>query len=150
MYTLNKILPLFFAVFISGCATIFSSNIRNVGINSHPQKADILITNQLGQVVYKGKTPIILPLNSNIGSFRSATYFVAFSKDSFQQQSAILQAKFNWVSLLNVVFPPGFIVDGLTGSMYRLGTVYVLENLKYQPPVIKYDDLPKYYPSLTK
>ena len=105
---MNKILLFSFVVLLSSCATILSTNIRNVGINSHPQKAKIRVTNQIGQIIFEGQTPVILPLKLSIASFTAAEYNIAFSKDSFQQHKIILKAKYNWVSALNIAFPPGF------------------------------------------
>jgi hypothetical protein len=144
---MNKIVFVFFAIIVSSCATIFSPAIRNVGINSHPQKANIKVENQLGELIYEGKTPVILPLKSSFSSFTPAQYRISFSKDSFQSQNFVLKAKFNWVSLF---FPPGLLVDGITGNMYIIKNVYILEDLKLEPPVVKYDDLPAYTPSRTK
>jgi hypothetical protein len=144
---MNKIVFVFLALTVSSCATVFSPAIRNVGINSHPQKANIKVENQLGELIYEGKTPVIVPLKSSVGSFTPAYYTISFSKDSFQNQNYLLKAKFNWVSLLN---PLGLLVDGITGNMYIIKNVYILEELKIEPPVVKYDDLPAYTPSTTK
>ena len=143
----NKILFLCIIIFLTGCASILSTNIGNVGINSHPQGATIRIKNQKGFFVYEGKTPIIIPLKASAGFFTPAHYFITFSKDSFQQQSAEIGTKFNWISAL---FIPGIIVDGMTGYMFRIKDVYIQGDLKKETPVIKYDDLPKYYPKLKK
>ena len=131
------------------CATVISNNISNVGINSHPQKANIRITDKNGQLIFVGKTPVIVPLKSTIGLFNPAEYYISFSKDSFQKKAELVKAGFNWWSAFNFVLP-FILIDAISGNMFQIHDVYLKEELMPEAPVIKYDELPQYYHTPTK
>ena len=50
------------AFFLTGCASIISKNMYPVSINSSPTGATILIEDEDGKQIYKGKTPATITL----------------------------------------------------------------------------------------
>lgn len=94
----------------SGCATLFSGSKESVSINSDPSGATILIDG-----IEMGRTPATLHVRrAGLGSKT-----VTLRMPGYQDRSFVLQSTFNAVSLVNVFFWPGFIVDALTGSITK-------------------------------
>jgi hypothetical protein len=130
------------SLLLNSCATILSHNTYLVGINSHPQHAKLRITDNTETIIFDGNTPVALFLKSYSGPFTPAVYHIYISKDSFQTKSYIVQSKFNRWSFGNIIFPFGFIIDGLTGNLYQIRMTYFQDDLVPKNKIIKYDDLP--------
>jgi hypothetical protein len=94
-----------------GCATVFSGTRENVVINSNPSGALILVDG-----LEMGTTPATVPLSRpGLGGGKTVTLRL----DGYADRSFALQSTFNAVSLVNLLFWPGFIVDALTGAITR-------------------------------
>lgn len=99
-------LPVFLA---SGCATIFSPSHDPVTISSVPEGSAVFMD---GNRV--GKTPVTIQVKRQLTAPR-----VEVKNDGYYPQGVILQNQLNGVSLLNIFFWPGFIVDAATGSLMK-------------------------------
>lgn len=97
----------------SGCATIFSPSSDTIIFNSNPSGASVKLN---GNRV--GTTPVTVPVERELSDPTAQ-----FTKDGFESQFVMLNKKFNNTALLNLLFWPGFIVDALTGSLYRYSTL---------------------------
>ena len=98
------------AVF-SGCATIGGQNSRYINVNSDPIGADICIDNKI-----YGKTPATIQLPEYIYGGKT----IVLKKKGFIERSIDIRTSFQFISLLDAFFWPGFIVDGITGSLVRI------------------------------
>ena len=108
---------------LSGCASIVTDTTHPVTINSLPNKADFIVTNQHGKTVQSGRTPATITLKPSSEYFKGEKYTLKFQKDGYGTQSTPLNAQLNnwyWGNLLFGGFPGMFIVDPLTGAMWTL------------------------------
>ena len=105
-------------VFLTGCATMFTSPTDHITFNSSPEGANVEI-NGMSQV----KTPVTVPVKKSMNSPQ-----VQMKKNGYEGKPVFLQTSFNAVSLLNIFVWPGFIVDIVTGKMWKYDpTTYNVE-----------------------
>ena len=116
---------------MSSCATIFSSSKYKLSVGSNPSDAKFKVTNREGKKVYEGKTPKEIELKANSSFFIKQSYKINFPdhKKSFNVECEI--DPWYWV---NLVLGSGgilgfFIIDPLTGAMYKLKTNSIEANL---------------------
>lgn len=112
-------------IFLSGCASIVGKNMYPVTINSHPDEATILIKDESGKQMYKGKTPTTITLSSGEAYFHPKKYSVTFSKTGYEDQTTEIKAGLSGWYFGNIIFGGLIgllIVDPLTGNMWKLPT----------------------------
>lgn len=117
-YLAMSALPLIFA---SGCASIVSDSQYDVRVNSDPASA-YTITNQNGLEVAGGRTPDVVSLAASRGFFSGAMYTMTFEADGYDKKTVqLLSSVDGWV-VGNLLFggPIGLVIDGATGSMFKL------------------------------
>ncbi len=110
---------------LSGCASIVSKNVYPVTFDSHPDAATIIIKDEDGKQIYKGKTPTTLSLPAGEAYFHAKTYTVTFSKPGYEERTTEIKAGLDGWYIGNLLFGGliGFlIVDPLTGNMWKLPT----------------------------
>ena len=99
------------AVFLSGCATLFSEDMRPVSLNSNPVGASVLID---GNVM--GTTPLTLDLSNHEG------HTIVFQSEGYVDFTCVLEVGtgLRWVILdaLGGFIP--IIVDAATGNWQEL------------------------------
>jgi hypothetical protein len=95
----------------TGCASMFGDNTRQVTVNSQPSGAGIYMDG-----VRHGTTPAIITLPSHIYGGK----VISLRKDGYLEQSATINSKFQPVGLWNILFWPGFIIDGVTGDTVKI------------------------------
>ncbi len=94
------------AVLCSGCATILSGSSQNITITSEPPGAHVKIAQQ------SGTTPAILQVPKG----KDYPIEVTHGTDT---RVLPLQRTFDAISVLNIFFWPGFIVDAVTGAITK-------------------------------
>jgi hypothetical protein len=110
-----------FVVWLSGCATIFTGSNDNITFKSVPEGAKVEIN---GNSV--GRTPVTVPVKRALTPPQ-----VMLKLDGYDQRSILLQNGFNGISILNIFFWPGFIVDAATGTLMKYDVVtYEGDNVK--------------------
>lgn len=109
---------------IEGCASIAGENTRSVKINSNPSGATILVDHQ-----QYGKTPAIINLPNYIYGGKAIT----LRKQGYQDQTKLVHAKFQPVSLFNILFWPGFIIDAATGNIVKIDPKDLSLNYQLMP-----------------
>jgi len=139
-------------LFLGGCASIVSKSEYPVLISSQPEGAEIKIKNNAGENVYVGKTPTTINLKAGAGYFKGETYTVNFQKENHTPHTAQIERGVDgWYLAGNLVFGGligWFIVDPLTGAMWKLENLHVdLEpservSLHEQLHIITIDDVP--------
>lgn len=102
------------AAFASGCASIFTGTSDPVVLNSTPPGATIEINGNL-----YGRTPTTVELGR---SWKPQQ--VQFSLAGHEPQTMTIQKTFNPVTLLNIFFYPGVIVDLITASVMKYDRLY--------------------------
>jgi hypothetical protein len=120
------------ALLCSGCASILSESQYPVTINSHPDGATILVKDERGLQLYRGKTPTTLTLKSGEAYFHGKEYTVTFSKDGYEEQTAFVTKALDGWYIGNIVFGGLIgilIVDPLTGAMWKLSPKYLTVTL---------------------
>jgi len=111
------------AMLTTGCASIVSDSSYPVTINSNPEGATFLVTNDKGVQIHSGRTPSTVTLKSGSGYFSSASYTVTLKKEGFEDKSFVIESKLDGWYVGNILFGGliGFlIVDPITGAMWKL------------------------------
>ena len=93
-----------------GCATIFSGTDEDITFDSEPSGATVRID---GIVV--GTTPTTVEVDRP--GFEDQD--ITLELEGYEDRRFELDKEFNTVSILNILFWPGFIVDALTGAIYK-------------------------------
>lgn len=120
MLNLNRCLFLAVSALVaSSCATIFSGTTQMINV----QIVDEATNEPLEGVqcrVTDGKG-LIFPVSGNPGQFTATKgngpLTPSCKKEGYVQTSFGMGESFNGVTLINVLFWPGFIVDGVSGAM---------------------------------
>lgn len=96
---------------ISGCASIAGDNTRAVRVTSQPSGAAILVDNQ-----QYGVTPAVVNLPTYIYGGKSLT----LRKKGYQDQTTMVNSKFQPIALLDILFWPTFVIDAATGNIVKI------------------------------
>ncbi|MFH1798510.1 MAG: hypothetical protein ABH844_04110 [Candidatus Omnitrophota bacterium] len=110
-------------IFLTGCASIVSKNMYPVTFNSHPDEATIIIKDETGKQIYKGRTPTTLSLSSGEAYFHPKKYTIMYSKTGYEEQTTEVRAGIDGWYFGNIIFGGLIgllIVDPLTGNMWKL------------------------------
>jgi len=129
-----KPLSLILVIVFAGCATIVGDKTHLMPINSTPDSATVLITDEKGVQVFRGQTPTTVTLQKSDGSYWGGkNYTVKISKDGYDAQIITVTSSPNgWYIAGNLVFGGligWFIVDPLNGAMYNLSPEQVTASL---------------------
>ena len=122
-----KLLMLLLAmVMLSGCASMVAGGDRKISIKSTPIDATVSIQDRESkQIVHKGQTPMIVPLSTRGGYFKSKQYDVTISKDGYDTKTFNIDSFLSGWYAGNIILWPvavigGLIIDPLTGAMWSL------------------------------
>ena len=96
---------------LTSCATIAGDNTRTVCVNSYPQGAGIFIEGQR-----HGTTPANVTLPNYIYGGKTMT----LKKEGYYDQAMTINTKFQPCGLWNLLFWPGFVIDGATGNTVKI------------------------------
>ncbi|HFD31516.1 MAG TPA: hypothetical protein ENJ28_02220 [Gammaproteobacteria bacterium] len=119
---------------ISGCATIVGDKTQTIPISSTPSDASVVITDEKGVQVFKGKTPTSVTLNKSDGSYWGKKSFtVNITKPGFGSQVIPIKASANGLYIAGNFLFGGligwFIVDPMNGAMYTLSPEQIASTL---------------------
>ena len=103
----------------AGCATIFASGPDVVNINSTPEGARVKLDG-----LRIGKTPMTATVE------RSSVGIVTLDLNGYEQETAQIRKSFNAVSLVNILFWPGFLVDAVTDNIQKHSTTPIFVELE--------------------
>lgn len=96
---------------MAGCASIAGDNNRAVRVTSNPAGASIYVDNQKF-----GTTPAVVNLPNYIYGGKTITV----RKRGYQDQSMVVNTRFQPVALLDFLFWPALVVDGANGSIVKI------------------------------
>lgn len=118
-------LALFYALFltITGCASLFGDNTRAVKVDSYPAGAAIYVDN-----LQYGVTPAVITLPNYIYGGKSVT----LRKKGYQDQTIMVNSKFQPIALLDIFLWPTFIIDAVTGDIVKIDPANLNLNYKLQ------------------
>ncbi|ANE52175.1 hypothetical protein [Flavisolibacter tropicus] len=120
---------------ITRCASIVSSTSWPFAIDTHPEGAEVRITNRRGEEIFRSKTPTVVRLKSGAGFFIKESYVVTLSMNGYDTKKINVECKLNGWYFGNAFIGGliGFlIVDPATGAMYRLASTGITENMTKQ------------------
>lgn len=129
---------LFVPVLLISCATIVGkSGPEDFRVNSTPDQARVLITDELGAKIFEGTTPTMLKLEKKKGYFSGKKYQVTLSKEGFKDHSVVVDTQVGgWYLAGNLVLGGligWLIVDPATGAMWTLNISEINAMLESQP-----------------
>lgn len=125
-----KKLVLLFCVVLSlaGCATILSGSTQSIdvhAINSETHNslstANCVIKDSAGNSYYTNTNPGTVLVTKNKGII-----YASCKSPGYTQNHTYISESFNPVTLLNILFWPGFIVDAMTGSIQKYPSYVVM------------------------
>ena len=119
---------------LASCATVFSASRYTVPIRSEPPGAHFVITDRKGLTVREGTTPAFVELKASGGYLKHASYRIELTKAGYEPAHTAVYARLNSWYLGNILLGPFcvlgfFVVDPLSGAMYRMDAQMVYEGL---------------------
>ena len=110
---------------LQGCATLMGDESQIVPINSTPPGASILVTDEQGKIVYRGKTPVSIAIKKSTGKYWGGKNFrIKLAKDGYISQNIQVNSSPNALYLAGNLLVSGgigwFMVDPFNGKMYSL------------------------------
>jgi len=121
----SRIVLVLLLVALAGCASIVGHPTQAISVSSTPSDATVVVTDQKGAEVFKGKTPAQVTLDKSDGSYwGKKSYTMTLSKQGYETQSVKIEASANgWYIFGNLLFGGligWFLVDPWNGNMYAL------------------------------
>lgn len=105
----NLIATIGVALLMSSCCTVFKGSKESVHIVTNPPGATVEVNG-----IERGTTPIDLSLKKG---FNGQT--VVLKKQGYERRTIVPETSFDAVSIVNLLFWPGFIIDAATGAMMK-------------------------------
>lgn len=119
---------------LSGCATLFSGTDDDITFDSEPQGAKVLID---GIVV--GTTPTTVVVDRPGLEETDVTVQL----EGYESRRFELDKEFNNTSILNIFFWPGFVIDALTGALFKYDQKSYTVDLEEGTVSLHLDELPR-------
>jgi hypothetical protein len=116
----------------SGCATLFSGTDEDVTFRSEPSGAQIIIDG-----VTVGTTPATVEVDRPGLNDMDVTVEL----EGYEARTFELDKKFNNTAIWNILFWPGFIIDALTGALFRYDKTNYNVNLENGTVSLRLQDL---------
>ncbi len=95
-------------LFLNGCGTLFTGTSSVFTISSEPGKAKVYVNG-----LYVGTTPISTSFK------KDKDYNIVIKKEGYDDASTVITRSFNPVSILNLLSPLCWIVDVVTGGVWK-------------------------------
>lgn len=96
---------------MTGCASIAGDNTRTIKVDSQPKGAAIFVDNQ-----QYGTTPAVITLPDYIYGGKTVT----LKKKGYDDQSIMVNSKFQPIALLDILLWPTFFIDAATGDLVKI------------------------------
>ncbi len=114
---------------LTACATIISGPSQRVNVQAVDEQDNSVISN-VSCLVMDGQG-FSYPVTGNPGSIAATrgngTLQVNCKKDGYNQTNIGTGSSFNAITIANVLFWPGFIIDGLSGSYAKYPSHIVVQ-----------------------
>ncbi len=118
----------------SGCATLFSGTEDDITFRSEPSGAEVIIDG-----ITVGTTPLTVEVDRP--GFEDTD--VTIELDGYDSRTFELDKEFNNTAILNIFIWPGFVVDALTGALYKYDKKLYNIDLSDGSISLNLDDLPR-------
>ena len=105
---LSAVLILMFA---NACATVFNDRHHVIGVDSDPKGAEVK-----SNMLHRAATT---PTTFSFDKSGSPEVTVRLEKEGFVPQESVVKKSVTPAFILNLLFPPGFIVDVVSGAMWN-------------------------------
>lgn len=122
------ILTLTSMLFTSGCATVLSGSSQNINIkvvDSDTQEelagAKCTVTDGIGNIYPLTSNPGMLRVSKNEGPIS-----IRCKKPGYKQLNMGVGDSFNALTIVNVLFWPGFIIDAVSGAYKKYPSHYMI------------------------
>ena len=114
----------------TGCATVTSGSSQNIAVKVIDSSSDGELMTNVRCTFTDGNGDRYVVQNGNPGNVSipkgRGELSVSCKKDGYRQLNASVGDSFNKTALLNVLFWPGAIVDGITGAYKKYPSHYVI------------------------
>lgn len=132
MNNIATILLLSTSLVLQGCATVFSGTTQSINIQVVDSATNTLLTGCQCMVIDGSGGRQLLTTNPAVLTVSKAQggVQVTCEKAGYRQLNTGVGDSFNAVSIVNVLFWPGFIVDAATGAYKKLPSHYVVSMQK--------------------
>ena len=129
---LNYLMVSTIIISTAGCATIFSGSTQTINVKAVDSSNGQALNNVSCNVI--DGTGSMYHVSSNPGqitiSKARGNITINCTKENFTQLNTAVGDSFNSVTLVNILFWPGFIVDALTGAYKELPSHFVVSMKK--------------------
>ncbi len=124
----NSKFALYLLIFgVTGCASMYGDNTRQVSVNSEPEGANVYIN---------GKNYGTTPTTVTLPTYVYGGMPITVKKDGYVDQDVQINAQFQTVGLWNILnFPIGFIIDSADGDAIKLDPDSTKLSVKLQPQI---------------
>lgn len=116
------------AIFLTGCATILSGTSQTINIKVVNNADSRLLSNVSCTVVdgSGGSYPIIANPTSISVAKGNGPIHINCTKPGYRQLNMAVGDSFNALTIVNVLFWPGFIVDAVSGAYKKYPSHYMI------------------------
>ena len=118
----------------SGCATLFSGTDEEITFNSEPPGATVIIDG-----IAVGTTPTTVVVDRPGLEEMDVTVQI----EGYEPRTFELDKEFNTTSILNVFFWPGFVIDALTGALFKYDKSTYSVDFEEGTVSMRLEDLPR-------
>jgi hypothetical protein len=125
-------------VLFTGCASVACGNRQEVALYSKPLAADVVIYNNHGDVVYRGKTPCVATLVRTAPESGRANYIVLMKKEGYENAQVPLKSRLNNAGVAGA-FAGGLLLDSEGGGSWTLCPDASAPQLRESPDVLRPD-----------
>lgn len=122
---LNLVMSSAVILLLSSCCTVFKGSKQSIKVVTNPPGATVEVDG-----IERGVTPLDLRVKKG---FKGQT--VVLKKEGYERRSFEPETSFDAVSVINLFFFPGFIIDAATGAMMQYDPKAYELNLTKQAPV---------------
>lgn len=102
------------AISLSSCASLMGNNSRRISVDSDPEGASVFVAGR-----YMGVTPT----SASLPSYIYGGTEVVFSKPGYEDATVTVDTELQPITFLNILFPPGFIIDVATGDIVKIDSL---------------------------
>jgi hypothetical protein len=117
-----RILVFVLSLILSSCATVFTGTSQNISLQAVDVETNKPIEGPISCTLTDSKgVSYIIPTNpgSVLVKKEYGPITPMCKKDGYVQRNFGVGSSFNAVSVVNILFWPGFLVDAATGSMHK-------------------------------
>ena len=132
----------FFLNQLFACATVFSDSTYTIRVESDPPDAEYVLLAPAGAVAISpaGRTPGDLTID--YGSMGTSDPRIQVRKEGYVTETAPVRRTLDYVTLVNILFWPLFLVDVISGSFWKPEQGYYRFQLQreIEPEIIYFND----------